>query len=116
MNTKAKQKLYDILFTVGEQVMNYHDPCAWKDGMCTKMRSFERDRGCCDGCRHLTQKGCAVKALACKLWLCDSEAIIFRECEAELKILRLVADNCGIPYEWRKSKEENFKLEIDLTL
>jgi hypothetical protein len=43
--------------------------------------------------------------------LCDSQASIFRECEAELKILRLVADNSGIPYEWRKSKEENFKIE-----
>jgi hypothetical protein len=111
MNTEAKQKLYDILFAIGQQIMNHHDPCAWKDGMCIKMRLVKEERGCCDECKHLAQRGCTVKPLACKLWLCDSQASIFRECETELKILRLVADNCGIPYEWRKSKEENFKLK-----
>jgi len=110
MNREAKQKLYDILFFIGQQIMNHHDPCAWKDGMCMKMRTVEGEEGCCEGCKHLSQKGCTVRSLACKLWLCDREESIFRECETELKILRLVADNCDIPYEWRKSKEENFRL------
>ena len=26
--------------------------------------------GCCDGCKHLTNTGCSIKSLSCKLWLC----------------------------------------------
>jgi hypothetical protein len=67
------------------------------------------DKGCCEDCKHLSRKGCTVKSLACRLWLCESQASVFRECEAELKVLRLVADQCGVPYEIRRSKEENFE-------
>jgi hypothetical protein len=111
MNTDAKKKLYDILFAIGQQIMNHHDPCAWKDRTCRRMKVVKGDKGCCDGCEHLTKKGCSAKSLACKLWLCNSQAAILRECETELKILRQVADYCGIPYEIRKSKQENFRLE-----
>ena len=111
MDSEAKQRLYDVLFAVGQQVIDHHQPCHWKDGMCRRMRSIKGDKGCCEGCRHLTNDGCAVQSLACKLWLCDSQARLFRECETELKILRQVADYCGIPYEIRRSKEENFNLE-----
>ena len=90
--------------------MNYHDPCDWNGGTCVRMRSVEGDKGCCEGCEHLGPKGCAVKSLYCKLWLCDNEPRVFKECKTELKILSQVAKYCGIPCEWRKSEEENFEL------
>ena len=73
MKTEAKKELYDILFTIGQRIMNYHDPCDWNGGTCVRMRSVEGDKGCCEGCEHLDPKGCTVKSLYCKLWLCDSE-------------------------------------------
>ncbi len=111
MDVKAKEELYDILFDIGQQTLSYYNPCDWKNGKCRRMRSSKNDEGCCEGCKHLSRKGCTVKSLACKLWLCAAEADPFSECETELKILRLVADHCGVPYQIRKSKEENFRFQ-----
>jgi hypothetical protein len=113
MNAAAKEELYDILFAIGQKSMDQYSPCDWKDGECRRMRSSEGDRGCCEGCKHLSKKGCAVKSLACKLWLCETQSNLFKECEKELKILRQVADYCGVPYEIRRSKEENFKSQLE---
>jgi len=27
--------------------------------------------GCCNGCKHLSKKGCKIQSLSCKLWLCE---------------------------------------------
>ena len=113
MNAAAKEELYDILFAVGQQVINHYDPCDWKGDKCRRMRSSSDDKGCCEECRHLGKKGCTVKSLACKLWLCEKQVDLFKECEAELKVLRLIADYSGVPYEIRKSKEENFKSQLE---
>ena len=104
------EQLYDVLYAIGQQIVNCHNPCDWRDGRCRRMRSSTGDKGCCEGCNYLNEKGCTVQSLACKLWLCDSQINKFKECEAELKILRQVADYCGIPYEIRRSREENFTL------
>ena len=110
MNVEAKKELYDALFRIGEQTMNYYNPCEWSKEQCIRMRSSKGDdKGCCEGCRHLSRSGCTVKSLGCKLWLCEHGSDGFRECEAELKLLRLVAEYCGVPFEFRKSKEENFQ-------
>ncbi len=112
MDIQAKEELYDLLFDIGQQTLNYYNPCDWKNGKCRRMRMSENDEGCCEGCKHLSKKGCTVKSLACKLWLCATEAEPFPECESELRILRLVADHCDVPYQIRKSKEENFSYQI----
>ena len=110
LKLEAKSQLYDILLAIGQQILDSYNPCDWKDGKCRRMRSSKDDGGCCKGCEHLSFKGCTVQSLACKLWLCESQRSIFKECETELKVLRQVAYDCGIPCEMRKSKEENFML------
>lgn len=112
MNAEAKGQLYDILLTLGQQTMDDYDPCDWRNGKCRRMRSSKDDGGCCEGCEHLSQQGCTVQSLACKLWLCENQRNIFKHCEIELKILRQVAECCGIPHEMRRSKEENFTLQF----
>ncbi len=112
MELETKGRLYDILFAVGQQIMERHNPCEWKDGKCTRMRQVEGDGGCCEGCKHLSRRGCSVQSLACKLWLCEAQKPKFWDCEAELNVLRQVADYCGIPYEIRRSKEENFTSQL----
>jgi len=108
MKLEAKSQLYDILLAIGQEILDYYNPCDWRDGKCRRMRSSKDDEGCCEGCEHLSRNGCTVKSLGCKLWLCESQKLMFKECENELEILRRVADDFGIPHETRKSKEENF--------
>ena len=109
MDLKAKEELYDILLNIGQQILNHYDPCAWRDGECRRMRSSEPDAEvCCKGCAHLATNGCTVQSLACKLWLCGDPSNQSKECMNELRIVRMVADFCGIPYKDRKSKEEDF--------
>ncbi len=108
MDVAAKMEMYDILFNIGQQTIDYYDPCGWKNGTCRRMHSSkEPDKGCCEGCKHLNPKGCTVRSLDCKLWFCEVPPVP-KECPAELKILRLVAEYCGVPIRNRKSKEENF--------
>ncbi len=111
MELEAKGELYDMLLAIGQQTLDYYNPCDWRNGKCRRMRSSKDDGGCCVGCEHLSPKGCTVKSLGCKLWLCESQKIMFKECENELEILRRVADDCGIPYEIRKSKEETLTVQ-----
>ncbi len=111
LKLETKGQLYDILLAMGQQTLDYYNPCDWRNGNCRRMRLSKDDKGCCEGCEHLSPNGCTVQPLACKLWLCESQRNIFRECEIELKVLRQVADYCGIPYEMRRSKEENFTLQ-----
>jgi hypothetical protein len=109
MDLESKEELYDILFNIGQQILNHYDPCEWWDGNCRRMRSSEPDAEvCCKGCAHLGETGCTVKSLACKLWLCGDPSSLSKECVTELKIVRMVADYSGIPYRDRKSKEEDF--------
>ena len=110
MNAEAKAQLYDILIALGQQILDHYNPCDWKNGKCRTIRSSKREKGCCAACEHLGAKGCTVQSLACKLWLCEDLQDVFRECEAELKILRQVSNYSSIPYEMRRSKEENFTL------
>ncbi len=109
MDTEAKEEIYDILFNVGDQIIDHYNPCDWRNGKCGRTRLPKTDgKSCCEGCEHLGKNGCAVKSLACKLWLCEDQSILFKECLAELKVLRMVADYCGVPHGERKSKEQDF--------
>ena len=110
LTLEAKRQLYDILLAIGQQTLDYYNPCDWRNGKCRRMRSSKDDEGCCEGCEHLSSKGCAVQSLGCKLWLCEGQRNMFRQCEIGLKFLRQVADDFGIPHEFRRSKKENLTL------
>ncbi len=53
MKLETKSRLYDVLYAVGQQIMDHHNPCEWKNGKCRRMRQVKDDRGCCEGCKHL---------------------------------------------------------------
>ena len=74
MNNKAivqtiteRERLYDRLYDIGNFLLKKHSPCEIKNGKCSGPFSTEF---CCDGCEYLTKKGCSIKCLWCKLWLC----------------------------------------------
>lgn len=64
MNIKQKIKLHDRLYRYADKLIKKHNPCKIKNGKC-----IDGDF-CCDGCEHLTESGCSVNCLRCKLCLC----------------------------------------------
>ena len=67
LKLEAKGQLYDILLAIGQQTLDDYNPCDWRNGKCRRMRSSKDDGGCCEGCEHLSPKGCTVQSLGCKL-------------------------------------------------
>lgn len=64
MNIKQKTELHDRLYRHADKLIKKHNPCEIKDRKCIVGKC------CCDNCDHLTENGCGVKCLRCKLYLC----------------------------------------------
>jgi hypothetical protein len=64
MNIKQKIELHDRLYNHADKLLKKHNPCKIKDGKCIVGKC------CCDNCEHLTENGCGVWCLRCKLYLC----------------------------------------------
>lgn len=61
---------YDYLYLKGQQLFAEYDPCAVRDGACRNGRQNDGNSFCCFGCKHLSEDGCTIRSLSCKLWLC----------------------------------------------
>ena len=99
---KDKSKLYDRLYEVGDFLLKKYNPCGIKNGKCIRPDSPEF---CCGGCEYLIVRGCSVKSLSCKLWLCvfiDDKASVLSRQLLTLSYLQSVNDL----WSARKSKEE----------
>jgi len=95
-------RLYDDLYEKAMMILLEYDPCRIKDDRCL------RGEPCCDECGHLSkEKGCMVKSLACKLWLCDEAREVFPECAAALDELEKLATNHRL-LGYRASKKDIF--------
>ncbi len=76
MNLKRLSAKYDCLYEKADKLFKEHNPCLFIDGLCICNRkvSTKRQRhsgGCCGGCKYVGSKGCTVKSLGCKLFVCD---------------------------------------------
>ena len=68
----TKSELYDWLYNEGEMIFMEYNLCDVYDGQCHADRIDQRNNSfCCLDCKHLSDTGCTVKALYCKLWFCD---------------------------------------------
>lgn len=98
---KERKKLYDRLYDIGNFLLKKYNPCKIKDNDCAAtFYSF-----CCSDCKYLTNKGCSVKCLWCKLWMCDAGSDYLR---GQLWILNAVARINSLEYP-RKPKEYAMK-------
>jgi hypothetical protein len=73
MNQAQFLKAYDAIYDIANGLLRKYNPCKHdSDGICEEDRLHHNGRkhGCCGGCKWLTSKGCRVRALSCKLWLC----------------------------------------------
>jgi len=66
---------------------------------------------CCNGCPHLSNSGCTVESLACRLWTCFTFQKNHPDTTKALMYVSAAARNAGIPHAYRMSKEENFRGE-----
>lgn len=64
-------KEYDQLYSEVQALFAKYNPCDIRNGTCAGYRGGARDNFCCARCKHLTKKGCRVKSLACKVWICN---------------------------------------------
>ena len=65
------EKLYDQLYDEAVQLFKKYNYCNVKDGICGRGQNGGTNF-CCNGCEYLSNNGCTVKALWCKLSICDS--------------------------------------------
>lgn len=71
MKKRSREEIYDRLVVLADRTLNKGSACAKCPIGCTTQ---EPSRAwCCGGCPMLGPNGCTVKALGCKLHLCESE-------------------------------------------
>lgn len=63
---KTRKEVYDEIYQRAEDIL----VASGVKKECIKC-SQKKYGGCCSGCKYLNEKGCTVKALGCKLWLCS---------------------------------------------
>lgn len=59
-------RLYDELYNTASRLREKENPCNIIEGHC----KYRKYGCCCSGCEYLSDVGCTVKSLSCKLWLC----------------------------------------------
>lgn len=100
--TETLMQLHDALCDKADAVFQKYNPCQRnEDGQCV-------GKGCCNGCRHLSDEGCTTKSLACKLWLCREALVGNNACAKELRSLKEIAHDFGL-YGVRTSRDEVLK-------
>jgi len=80
MTKQELSELYDKLYESADRLFKKYNPCGIEAGICLSVRmdhgetaryGHHRDTLCCTGCEYHTSSGCTVKAIYCKLWICD---------------------------------------------
>ena len=65
-SVEEKMKLYHKLCDISDFLLNKYKPCNFSNGVCAGLNK----NSCCIGCKYLSERGCTVRALQCKLYLC----------------------------------------------
>ncbi|MDR2418396.1 MAG: hypothetical protein LBD79_05025 [Treponema sp.] len=116
-----KQRAYSSMCRVLDLLHKELNVCDWQDKQCRRPY-----RQCCQWesvCEHLSDTGCSVESLSCKLWLCDKALAylkpiaanrahpLHKTCVRYLKLRERYEALCrafDIPLKARCSKAESF--------
>ena len=73
LSVEQMSALYDRIYNIADRLIKKHNPCGIQKGKNGFVRCLYSSCEvlCCGGCIHWNH-GCTVKALACKLYLCNS--------------------------------------------
>jgi len=72
-------KDYYRIYSEVDKLVKEYDPCKIKNGTCSRGRMRHGKNFCCDPCKYLRNRGCTIKSIRCRAWLCH-------EIECRLKI------------------------------
>lgn len=112
-------KLYDYLYNKGDSLFKKYDPCHITKTSCyLSEHGFQDHPFCCSRCKHLTESGCSVHSLACKLHMCGSLKYhrqkssdpIPEEFLIEINKLNNIANKIGIMVRYSKTENININL------
>ena len=70
MNIIYRMFLYDFLYEYADLLISKYNPCdtrVSRSGVATCVHNIDR---CCNSCKHLGPRGCTVRSLSCKLYIC----------------------------------------------
>ena len=104
-----RKQLYSDYYLIADTILKKYNPC----NISADGKTCIGGTPCCTGCDHLSSKGCTVKALGCKLWLCYTAQIKNPECDKELHELARKAYGDNIPLGYRTSKKESFEPDVE---
>ncbi len=77
MNLIYRSFIYDFLYLAADTTIKRENPCKIHTNIEGKVVCV-RDSPCCSDCEHLSNTGCTIRCLRCKLYLCglQSEKIL----------------------------------------
>lgn len=105
LTKKQWKRKYYYLYNKANKLIKDVNPCKWKNDRCDEHNNTSS--GCCGACKYLSNKGCTVKALQCKLWLCSYLHKKYPELSKALNELWRVANrNLGLQYGIRQNMAE----------
>lgn len=99
--TKELSDLYDTLFRTADLILRKYNPCGFSSAKGCRNGAY-----CCEPCDHLGSRGCAVKSLPCKLWLCHAARHWSPECAASLDALEVIARSYGLIGYAKETKKQ----------
>jgi|LSPZ01.1.fsa_nt_gi hypothetical protein len=95
----TKKELYLQLYDKADKLQKELDFCKWENGKCF------RGRSCCSTCLHVTENGCSIKNLVCKLWRCSNIKLDENNIN-KIKEIFFEAKKLGLPLYARASIDE----------
>ena len=90
-------KLYDLVYAKTDKLFKKYNPCKIKcvGGNLTCFNPIYSKKCwwklCCEGCKYWSKKGCTIKCLRCKLYVCGSIRYKNREFYQKLCKLERIA-------------------------
>lgn len=109
LTIKTYTRVYDAIYRKTQRMLDEHDPCKKHiDPKTGKLACYKYSpiSECCGHavCEHLTEDGCKIKCLACKLHLCsEAETLFNRENPKIYKrwaVWQFMVKRLGMWYPW----------------
>lgn len=116
-NIKEMSENYDLIYEEADKLINEYNPCQFENGKCIIAREKNIEI-CCKPCYYLTNKGCNVKALGCKLAFCPDiwklvpELFIYKFNKLRSKVADKIAISALICFDSKEDFIKRYKAQL----
>jgi len=88
MNVIYRMFIYDFMYIMGDQLIKKYNPCQIQTSESGEVTCLGDNGPCCTDCEYLSDSGCTVTCLGCKLGLCSTAIDIYPELTNKLRSMR----------------------------